>query len=178
MAALLSGMVVSHEEEKLLLTDSSCGVVVMENNNKQVTNCPDGDVAREALQNPEPQVKIMYDSSPCESENFVLSGKDSNEHNSGLKEAESRMDEQKKVSIYGTYIITLTYFIGCGTSMCSGCAGWFDSLLFTEIITNTYHSLLFFMQMHFGPSRTSSFLSCTVLIHPLSYSFTCLICTA
>lgn len=60
------------------------------------------DTAREAPHDSEAQSKEAYDSSYCESENVVLSGKDFREHNS--EEVESRTDKLQKVSIYGTYI--------------------------------------------------------------------------
>jgi hypothetical protein len=62
-------------------------------------NC---DIAREALQDSEAQVKEAYDISSCKSENVVLSRKDFSEHDSEV--VESRIDELQKVSIYGTYI--------------------------------------------------------------------------
>jgi hypothetical protein len=64
----------------------------------------DAYIANAVLQNPEVQGKEIYDNGLCESENFLPSEKDCSKQDGDLQKiVEVRVDEQQKVSIYGTY---------------------------------------------------------------------------
>jgi len=120
MATLLSGVVLPHKEEKALLNSNSCDIKITENGNSGlITNCTELEDASACLSWPYKRkeeivlknVKFLFasqdavqngdDSHACESENFMLSGKDCSEQDSEFEEVvESKMDIHQEVSIY------------------------------------------------------------------------------